>query len=389
MSRTVLAIDIGSATITAAVAGGDNDQPQVLRPAQGECWPAAVHVDADGTLILDEARHRQAASTIPRVTRLLGREATIIGGTVRHADALLAAALTPVLTAATTTMRENIDLVVATYPSTWPEPVVGAFRHAITEFAPAEGLLIPWSDAVAAATFAPVPFVDCPITSIDFGARSASVTMARVDQQGRAKTEYTITNPEGGLRQIAAPIIAEVAQSLGRTLPGELEDAPWWDEACAAFGAARRDPGAAWSTGGALPAGSMVVAFPEPLGTLNLAFQEATDMLVEQLLLPQGQVRERVGFAPPPPQRAHLSLLDQLLRRTPVQGRWTVPGNPHAARPLVELTGGFGQDPAVVQAVREYTQSEAVVAELPAQVAAYGAAVLGERRQSRLIGARR
>lgn len=389
MSKTVLAVDVGSATITAAVAGGDNDEPQVLQPQNADTWPAAVYVAADGRLITDESAHDQAASVITRFTRLLGQEAKVISGECRHADSLVAAALSPVLAAATHTMRENVELVVATYPSTWPEPIVAAYRHAIAEFAPATSLLVPWADAATAATFPPNPFVDCPITSVDFGARSASVTMARVDQQGKAKNEYSITNPAGGFATIVRPIIAEIAQSLRSEVPGEYDDEAWWDQAVAAFGSARQNPSAASTAPETVTDGSMIVDFPEPLGLLNLNYREVSDLIVEQMTEPQGEMLLRVGFAPTTPERSGLSLVDQLLKRGPVQARWTVPGNPHAARPLVELTGGFSQDEAVQAAVRAATNSEPVVAEFPAHAAAYGAAVLGVRAGSRLIGARR
>lgn len=389
MSKTVLAVDVGSATITAAVAGGDADGPAVLQPLDAPWWPAAVHVDTDGSLILNPVLYQDASYTITRFTRFLGQQAQVISGEVRHADALVATALTPVISAAAVSLDAEIDLLVATYPSTWPEQIVTAYRHAISEVAPVEAILVPWADAAAAGTNAPDPFVNCPVTSLDFGARSATVTMARVDQQGKARTEYSITNPGGGLTQVAMPIIAEIAQSLSAPIPGELEDPQWWELAVSAFGDARADPERAWTGQGVLPEGSMLVEFPAPLGLLNLTYREVSEMIVEQLTEPVGPLLQRVGFAPPPPDRAHLSLLDQLLNRAPVQGRWTVDGHPHAARPLVEMTGGFAQDPAVQQAVRAVTRSEPVVAEFPAHAAAYGAAILGARASARLVGSRR
>lgn len=77
------------------------------------------------------------------------------------------------------------------------------------------------------------------------------------------------------------------------------------------------------------------------------------------------------------------------MNRGPVQARWTVPGNPHAARPIVELTGGFALDPALKTAVQEVAATEPMVDSDAAYSAAYGAAVLAERAAGRLIGSAR
>lgn len=385
MAKTVLAIDVGSATITAACAGGDLTQPAILSPKGLDAWPAAVYADSAGTLITDDAYHDAAQTVIIRFTRLLGREAQVIAGSARHADSLVAAALTPALNAATTHLRSNIDLVVATYPSTWPVQIVEAYRFAISQFAPAESMLVPWSDAVAASTMAPEPFVDCPVTSIDIGARSASVTMVRVDQAGRSRNEYSTTNPGGGWMQIVRPIIARIAASVGTEIP-RLSDEAWWDHAIDAFSRARRDRVGQWEHAVEGDPDAMIIDLPAPLSALNVSYNGITDLIADQLTQPQSTLMADAGFPAP---SSDGSLLAQLLDRGPVTGRWTVPGNPYASRPIVELTGGLAEDPGIQKAVQEWTAASVMAAQTPAHAAAWGAAQLGVKATSKLIGGRR
>lgn len=387
MARTVLAVDVGSATITAACAGGGLTQPMILSPKGRDAWPAAVHVAGDGSLLYDDVHHSTAHTVITRFTRLLGREAQVINGSARHADSLVSAALAPALRAAESHLGSGIDLVVATYPSTWPVQIVDAYRCAIEQFAPAESMLVSWSDAVAASTMPPEPFVDCPITSIDIGARSSSVTMVRVDQHGRARNEYAITNPRGGWVQIVRPIIAEIAQRIGCEIP-KLSNETWWDMAVESFSQARQDPAGRWAQDPDHDPNSMIIEFPVPLGPLTVDYDSISELIVLQLTVPQDELLAEAGF-PPPTQPGSASLLAQLLDRGPVTGRWTVPGNPHASRPIVELTGGLAQDIGVQRAVRQYTASAVMVAHTPAHAAAWGAAQLGVRAPSKLIGGRR
>ncbi|WP_347956187.1 hypothetical protein [Gordonia aichiensis] len=384
MAKTVLAVDVGSATITAACAGGDLSQPTILSPRNQEWWPAAVYVGADGTLLSDDADHAAAETVITRFTRLLGREAQVIAGSARHADSLVAAALTPALTAATTHLRHNIDLVIATYPSTWPTQIVEAYRFAISQFAPGDSTLVPWADAVAASTLPPNPYVDCPITSIDIGARSSTVTMVRVSQSGNSRSEYSITNPQGGWAQIVRPIIARIAEQTGTELPS-LTSETWWDQAISAFSRARQDP-----TGQrqGIDPGMMVVEFPAPLGPLTVGYDEITELIFLQLTEAQSDLMDDVGFPQPSPAQSG-SLLSQLLDRGPITGRWTVPGNPHASRPIIELTGGLAEDPGVQKAVRQKAETSVMVAETPAHAAAWGAAQIGVQSHNKLIGGRR
>ncbi|KJR10465.1 hypothetical protein [Gordonia sihwensis] len=384
MAKTVLAVDVGSATITAACAGADVSDPTILSPHNQEWWPAAVYVGADGTLLSDDVDHPTAETVITRFTRLLGREAQVIAGSARHADSLVAAALTPALTAATTHLRHNIDLVIATYPSTWPTQIVEAYRFAISQFAPADSTLVPWSDAVAASTLPPKPYVDCPITSIDIGARSSTVTMVRVSQSGHARTEYSITNPQGGWAQIVRPIIARIADQTGTEIP-RLTSETWWDQAISAFSRARQDP-----TGQRPNADpdTMIIEFPAPLGALTVDYDDITELICLQMTDPQSELMADVGF-PAPPEGQGASLLSQLLDRGPVTGRWTVPGNPHASRPIIELTGGLAEEPGVQRAVRQKAETSVMVADTPVHAAAWGAALIGVQSHSKLIGGRR
>lgn len=348
-SKTVLAVDVGSTTISAAIAGDRHPEPQLLHPDSATAvWPAQVHVAADGSLDCDPAR---AATIITRFTRLLGREAQVIGDYPRHADALVAAAISPILRSARDTMGGNsIDVVAATYPSTWPTPIVDAYRRAITEVAPNNAVLIPWHEAIAAQTYPPDPYVDCPVTSLDFGARSASVTMVQIDPRGRAKSLYSITHPTAGFSDVARALVHEIAAQKDVEV-GHQSDL-WWETAIAAVAAGRSEATTS-------RAATVRLILPEPISPVMVPYDEVTELFVERLN----------GVGGP-------GVIRELVERRPVQQRWTIPGNPLAARPLVQLTGGFADDPAVQTAVRHILNTQVDVVDQPAHAAAWGAAKL-------------
>ncbi|WP_042377291.1 hypothetical protein [Gordonia alkanivorans] len=348
-NKTVLAVDVGSTTISAAIAGGNHTEPRLLHPARETAvWPAQVNVAADGSLDCDAA---QATTIISRFTRLLGREAQVIAGFPRHADALVAAALTPALRSARATLGSNtVDVVAATFPATWPGHIVEAYRRAIEKFAPGEAQLIPWHEAIAAQTYPPDPYVDCPVTSLDFGARSASVTMVRVDPQGRTRSLYSVTHPTAGFASVARAVVHEVAIEKDVDLSGC--DEVWWDTAIAAVAAGRSE-----ATRNA--ANIVRLMLPAPVNPVAVSYDEITDLFAERL-----NGVDRVG------------VIQALVERSPVQKRWTLPGNPLAARPIVQLTGGFAEDPAVQATVRHILNAEVLVVDQPAHAAAWGAAKL-------------
>lgn len=357
MAKTVLAIDIGSSTITAAVASGASEDPLALTAGESDGWPAVVYAAANGALVTDPTR---AATKITRFTRLLGREAQVIAGSPRHADSLVTSALSPVLAAAANTFGGDPEVVVATFPSTWPQRVVDAFRHAVSAAAQAsEVVMVPWSEAIAAQTYPPDPYVACPVTALDFGARSASVTMVDVDERGNSKVLYSITNPTGGFVGAARAVITVVAERMGIDV-GSCEE-HWWETAASALASSRLKAAEE----------SVVVDFPDPIGPVSLAYADVTELFVEHL----GGFDDAVG------------VLHGLLNRAPVTRRWTLENNPLAARPIVELTGGFAQDVAVQIAVRNFTTVTPTVVQLPAHAAAWGAARLVYERSRRRLPA--
>jgi hypothetical protein len=361
-TKTVLAVDVGSTTIAAAIAGAGFADPQMLMPSDTTTvWPAQVNVGADGSLDCDP---RHAATVISRVTRLLGREAQVIAGHPRHADSLIAAALAPALRTARAVMRTDdttLDVVAATYPSTWPPEIVDAYRRAIAAFAPNESVLIPWHKAIAAQTYPPDPYVDCPVTSLDFGARSASVTMVSVDSHGRTSSLYSITHPTGGFTDVATALIREVAHLNNVEIAAD--NVMWWEQSVAAVAEGRTA-----ATGSRED--MVLLQLPDPVGSMKVPYDEITSLFVERLTERGAVIR-------------------QLVDRAPVTRRSTIPGNPLAAVPIVQLTGGFAEDPAVQTAVRHILNSDIDVVHQPAHAAAWGAAKLAsERRPTDVEGSR-
>lgn len=358
-NKCVLAVDLGSATITAAVAGGEFDEPKILQPSRGEVWPAHIYVAENGTLVTDPAK---ATTVITRFARLLGREAQVIAGSPRHADSLVSAALAPIMASAQAAMKADVAVIAATYPTTWPKQVVAAYQNAVSRISGAEVMMVAWPDAIAAQTYPPDPYVDCPITSIDFGARSASVTMVSVTARERTKALYTITNPLGGFVDAARSLLHEIAlERDGTSLDGC--DEAWWDRSVTTIAEARMHP--LNTDNGQL----MNIDLTDPLPRVTIPYEQVTDFFVERL----------EGFDDYP------GVLSELLDRSPVQQRWTIPGNPLAARPLVHITGGWAQDPAVRIAVQNVTGANPSVVDQPAHAAAWGAAKLAHETLSRLL----
>lgn len=358
-NKCVLAIDLGSATITAAIAGGEFDEPKILQPSKGDAWPAQIYVAENGTLVTDPAN---ATTVIARFARLLGREAQVIAGSPRHADSLVGAAFAPIMASAQTAVKADVSAVAVTYPTTWPKPVVDAYHNAVSRSSGTEVLMVAWSDAIAAQTYPPDPYVDCPVTSIDFGARSASVTMVSVTARERTKTLFTITNPLGGFIDAARSLIHEIALERGGTLLDDCDEA-WWDRSVTAVADARTHP--LNTDDGML----MNIDLADPLPRVTIPYDQVTEFFVERL----------EGFDGYP------GVLHELLDRSPVRQQWTIPGNPLAARPLVQITGGWALDPAVRIAVQNVTGANPSVVDQPAHAAAWGAARLAHENLSRLL----
>ena len=186
--------------------------------------------------------------------------------------------------------------------------------------------------------------------------------MVSVTARERTKALYTITNPLGGFVDAARSLLHEIAlERDGTSLDGC--DEAWWDRSVTTIAEARMHP--LNTDNGQL----MNIDLTDPLPRVTIPYEQVTDFFVERL----------EGFDDYP------GVLSELLDRSPVQQRWTIPGNPLAARPLVHITGGWAQDPAVRIAVQNVTGANPSVVDQPAHAAAWGAAKLAHETLSRLL----
>lgn len=330
MVHSILAIDLGSETITAAVATAHAEpEPAVLylgdEPAVG------AHVFVDGGDELQPATFRGSSQVkITGIASSLGKPPRVIAGAPRAGNSLAAVAVAPLIARAEHYFRGSLDVIAATYPAQWTAAMLDDFSRALARYADAV-TLIPWAEAVAAQTS--FGDGDRPVVSLDFGSSAATVTVVGA-ADGRPSVEFTSSDPSGGSRALDRHIAQVVADST--RLDTSTVDRRWWAAAAAEAGRVRI---------AAVDTASVLATFPDPIGSITLTSDDVHQVAGRHM---QDAVRTLVARAP----------------RTSGQ--------------RVELTGGLALDRSLQAAVRSVIGPATVVPD-PAHAAAYGAAALAAR----------
>jgi molecular chaperone DnaK (HSP70) len=341
MAHSILAIDFGADTIAAAVVvAAPTPEPTVLHVSGEPTIGSHVLVDDSGGLLPANA-DAQNMIKVTGLAALLAKPPRIICSAPRSATTLVSVAVSPITEAAEAHFGGRIDMLVATHPLGWSQPVLDDFVVALSKHAD-EVKVVPWPNAIAARTAARADGGRW-VTSLDFGAKSASITL--VDSGRRRKmpvVAYSFTDPNGGARALDKQLVSAVLRSTGSD--STVLDASWW--AAAAVEARRVRLEASRSS-------SVVAQFPAPVGAVSLASRDIRDVATFHM--------ERV--------------VQRLVNREEVSQLWALDKKRSKTLPAVEVSGGLSGETAVLEAIRSVV-GPLDVAQEPTHAAACGAAIL-------------
>lgn len=334
----VLAVDVGSETITAAAAmPSKQPSPEVLHFGRRSDYPVSAKVDIEG------APHPATWSGDPvafvrQPALLLDRPPQIIGDVPLSGATLVGVSLGPAISAARATFGSEPDTIVGVHPQ-WPASKLADFKRGLARQGQ-DVALVPWAEAIAAQTTPPL--TGSHVTVLDFGASTASIIVVKFSRRGTPSVAYTHTDRAGGARGADRAVVAHCARERG----ADLSDCgnQWWDRAARAISRMRRSP----SRNGVVP-----IKFPDPLGSCTVSWHDINRITNSHM---QDVVRG-------------------LTNADEVQQAWEADRTDAATLPILEATGGFALDPAVELAVRA-TVGPVTVVEEPGSAAAFGAVML-------------
>lgn len=337
----VMAVDLGSATISAAAAlAAPAPDPAVLTVNDHPTYSPAITVDIEGV------PHPctwtgQAIDRVERPDLLLDLPPQIVGDVPLSGATLTGVAIGPALAAAAAHFGSEPTVLVGVHPAWWPAGKIADYQRALARMTPTVALAS-WPDAIAAQT---VPPPDAShVTVLDFGASTATVTVVKFSRKGAAAVHFTHTDRQGGSRGVDRMIVADTAATAGVDLTGVDRD--WWDATGGRVAAARSQ----WCRDDSSWPQAVPIDFPAPLGRRTV---------------PGARIRQITT-------RHMQKIVSGLVVREEVQAAWASDRTATSTQPIVEVTGGFGQDSAVLAAVRAEAGRADLVPE-PASAAAFGA----------------
>lgn len=339
--QPVMAVDIGSTTITAAAATPSaSPDPDVLHIGDSPGYGTAVKVDIEGT----PHPATWSGTAVDRVERpllLLDKPPQIIGDVPLSGATLVGVSVAPAIDAARRQFGAEPSTIIGVHPL-WPEGILADYRRALNRLGQ-DVVLVPWVDAIAAQTTPPL--TGSHVTVLDFGASTATVVLVAFSRRGKPSVAFTRTDPGGGSRGADREVVSQVAHAAAVQLGGL--DAQWWEAAAkvAARGRMR--------SYGQRDTETMTLQFPAPLGEQALTVRNIRDAT----------------------NRRMQTVVKNLTGHDEVQKAWESDRSGANIKPIIEATGGFALDPAVELAVRA-TVGPVTVVDQPAGAAAFGAVML-------------
>lgn len=228
-AHTTLAVDIGSATITAAVATPGEPArplPVELKGKKVVHYPAALPIDPDGELH-DPGFTGEVDQWVTTPTRLLAQPPTPLGNTAYGYHTVFQRLLRPVMEQASD-LTPNVTTIAVVVADHWPAYVVIALKDAIESLG-VKAVTVPTSTALcAAATGVETPGA---VTCLDMGETKLSITIAGEGKNLRETvTHYAI--PTGGRRRLDAVI----AQTVAINADPQFTPTPAWDDVASMAG---------------------------------------------------------------------------------------------------------------------------------------------------------
>ena len=317
--HTVIGIDLGSATVATALA--ETGQPAhalpLNQPISQPFYPAHLVIDAHGEI---KRPDYTGAPTdyVTNLTHHLGQPPTVIAGAPWGVGALTELLMRPAIDAATKKLGHRPDMLAAVIPDHWPDYITDAFTTALATTG-LEITTVPAPEAIAAAATL-THTTQSAITCIDFGERSATLTMALPDN-GTYVPDIHRADPRGGRFHTDAALITHIVHQLD---PG-FTPTPEWEDTAQDVGRGLRDA--------ARTAGHrddlLKVNLPAPFSAINVPAGQVSD-LVEDLVA---------------------ITLQRLTSVTDIHHIWQVDKEEGSSRTLL-VSGGFSQDKAVGTAIR-------------------------------------
>ncbi|MFL0579500.1 hypothetical protein [Dietzia sp. 179-F 9C3 NHS] len=336
-----MAVDLGSATITAAAAQPSTAPEPAVLTVQGQAgYCPSTYVDLEG-IPHPSTWVGQAVDRVPRPDLLLDKPPQIIGDVPLSGATLVSVAIGPALASAAAHFGAEPTVLVGVHPAWWPDGLAADYQRALARLTP-HTALISWPEAIAAQTVPPA--AASHVTVLDFGASTATVAVVAFSRRGQASVTFTYTDRLGGSRGVDRAVVADAAAAAHIDLSSQ--DRTWWDAAAAQVAAGRDrlcTERSSW------PA-HVDMDFPAPLGRRQLAGPRLRQITT-----------------------AHMQqVVAGLIAHEEVQQAWDADRTATSTQPIVEVTGGFGQDTAVLAAVRAEAGRADLVPE-PAAAAAFGA----------------
>ncbi|MCT1885256.1 Hsp70 family protein [Dietzia cinnamea] len=337
----VMAVDLGSATISAAAAQPSTEpDPAVLTVDGRSTYSPATCVDIEG-VPHPSTWSGSAVDHTPRPDLLLDLPPQIIGDVPLSGATLVGVAIGPALAAAADHFGTEPTVLIGVHPHWWPAGKIADYERALARLTP-HTALIPWPEAIAAQTVPPA--TASHVTVMDFGASTATITVVSFSRRGVPRVRFTHTDRAGGSRGVDRVIVADAAAEAGIDLSGQ--DQHWWEEAASQVAASRRR---LCTETGSWPA-AIDIEFPAPLGARQLRGPRLRQLTTTHMQ----------------------KVVAGLIAHEDVQSAWSDDRTSTTTQPLVEVTGGFGQDPSVLSAVKAEAGRADLVPE-PASAAAFGA----------------
>lgn len=337
----VMAVDFGSDAISAAAAQPSPEpDPAVLTVHGKPTYSPETVVDIEG-VPHPSTWEGSAVDHTPRPDLLLDLPPQIIGDVPLSGATLVGVAIGPALAAAADHFGAEPTVLVGVHPQWWPQGKVTDYQRALARLTP-HTALIPWPDAIAAQCVPPQNASH--VTVIDVGSSTASIVVVAFSRRGMPTVRFTHTDRSGGSRGVDRAVVADTAAQAGIDLSGQ--DRHWWEQAAAQVATARRrecTEDTSW------PA-AVDIAFPAPLGA-----RQVTGARLRQVTTGHMQ-----------------TVVAKLIAHDEVQAAWAEDRTATSTQPLIEVTGGFGQDQAVLAAVKAEAGRADLVPE-PASAAAFGA----------------
>lgn len=339
--QPVMAVDIGSTTITAAAATpSSSPDPDVLHIGDSPGYGTAVKVDIEG------APHPSTWSgeVVDRVERpllLLDEPPQIVGDVPLSGATMVGVSVAPAIDAARRRFGSEPSTIIGVHPQ-WPEGILADYRRALGRLGQ-DVALVSWVDAIAAQTTPPL--AGSHVTVLDFGASTATVVLVAFSRRGKPSVAFTHTDPRGGSRGVDREVVSKVAHAAAVPLGGL--DTHWW-EAAAKIAARGR-----MRSYRRQDADTMTLPFPAPLGEQVLTVRQIRDVTNQRMQ----------------------AVVKGLTSHEEVRKAWESDRTGSSIKPILEATGGFALDPAVELAVRA-TVGPVTVVDQPAGAAAFGAVML-------------